>query len=156
MFRNVPRGIKTVAIINLVINFLLLIPSCFLLMFSPPIFGPIGLIVVLSNIILGFGILFLKNWARIIFIIMQIISPILSIFPFLIFLQFGLGNPTGFGDTYEAWEVPFTAGFFVQLISFIAGMSIPALPMLFSLFCVVYFLCPNVKKQFKVTHQTAL
>lgn len=151
VFGKVPQGIKVVAIINITVNLLLLFICCFVSKFVPPFILLVGLLILLSNIILGIGILLLKNWARIIFIIMQIISLVFSIFPFLIILTFGLGNPSQFGDTHEAWGDPLTAKFFIQLVSFIMGISVVALPMLFSIFCIFYYLRSNVKKQFKLT-----
>jgi hypothetical protein len=153
MFKEVPMGIKVIAIINTIINLLLLIFLCSILLSFVPFgyfqFILLGLFIVCINFVLGFGIILLRNWARRGFILMQIVSLALSIYPFLVILQFGLGNPSQFGDNREQWASLFTTKFFGQLVSFIIGMSFPVLPMLFSIFCIFYLLRFSIKNQFK-------
>jgi len=148
MFKEVPLGVKRIADANTIINLLLLIPLfVFVRLFCFPLFI-LGLLVIAANLILGIKIKLLKNWARASFIIMQTVGLVLSIYPFLVILQFGLGNPSRFGDNYELWAVPFTPVFWGQLVSFIIGMSFPSLSMLFSIFCIFYLFLPSISKQF--------
>jgi len=149
MFKKVPLGIKIIVFINTIINLLLLLSS-FILLNLGLSFYILGLSVILINILLGVGILLLKNWVRICFIVMQVVGLILSSYPFLIILQFGLGNPSQFGDNYEPWAAYFTPFFWKQLISFVIGMFFPIALMLFSLFCIVYLSLPKVKRQFEL------
>lgn len=147
--RNVPKGIKVIFVINSIINLLLIAPAYFVLRLFGPWVQCIGFLIILTNITLGFGIKLLNNMARVSFIMMQIVGLIFSVWPFMCFLTIGLGNPSAFGDNYEVWAEPFTYRYIDQSVSFILGMSIPALPMLFSIFCVFYLLRPSIKMQFK-------
>lgn len=149
MPKNTPLTIKIIAIINTIINLLLLMP---LFTFVRPFYPSLlilGLIVVIANIILGIQILFLENWARVSFIVMQSVGLVLSIWPFLCILTLGM-NGGSFGERYTVpWSPVNTSLFWKQLTSLIYGMSFPSVPMLFSMFCIIYLKCPKVKEQFK-------
>lgn len=149
MFRNAPLAIKLIAIINTIINLLLLLPLfIFVRIFYPSLFI-LGLLVVIANIILGIQIVFFKNWARVGFIIMQSVGLFLSIHPFLCILTLGM-NGGSFGDGCIVPWSPFnTPMFWKQIAFFIVGMSFPSVPMLFSIYCIIYLKLPMVKDKFK-------
>lgn len=149
MFERVSRGIKIVAIVNTIINFLLLIPLFLVVKTFLSRFFVLGLAIIIANILLGIVIILLKNWARRCFIIIQIPNLIISVYPFMVFLQLGLGGAGNFGDAYEPWSDISTLQFWKELASFILGMSFPTVPMLCSIFYIFYLMLPKVKEQFK-------
>lgn len=145
MFKNVSWGIKIVAAINTIVNLLLLFPL-FFTMFPP---FKLRLSIIIANILLGVGLILLDNWARRLFIAIQIPNLILSIWPFGCILTLGLGSAGAFGDDHILWAPAFTPLFWQQLLSFMLGMLFPAIPMLLSMFYILYFTIPKVKEQFK-------
>ncbi|HNW39077.1 MAG TPA: hypothetical protein PL125_06070 [Candidatus Omnitrophota bacterium] len=147
MFKEVPLAVKIIVFINTIINLLLLMPLFTFVRSFVNDFFPLGLLVIMVNIILGALIILLKNWVRVSFIVMQVVGLVLSIWPFLCFLTLGL-NGGSFGDGRVPWAPMCTFLFWKQIASFICGMSFPAVPMLFSIFCIIYLRRPEVKKQF--------
>ena len=149
MFREVPLGIKIIAVINTIINLMLLMPLFTFVRFVYDSLFILGLLVVIVNMVLGIQVVLLKNWVRICFIGMQTLGLVLSIWPFLCILTLGM-NGGSFGERYIVPWRPFnTPIFWKQIASFIYGMSFPSVPMLFSIFCIIYLKRPKVKEQFK-------
>lgn len=149
MFEQVPLGIKIVIFINTSVNLLLLIFWFFILRWLGLLFTMIGLLVIIANIILGIQVMLLKSWARWIFVKVQILSLLFSIWPFLFIFTLGM-NGGSFGERHTVpWEPLFTPLFWRQFASFMIGMAFPTLPMLFSVFCIFYLTRRKVKEQFR-------
>jgi hypothetical protein len=144
--------IKIIGIINTIINFLLMLFFFILLIFVPSgymQFIILGLFMVSINIMLGIGVISLNNLARKLFIIVQIISLLLSIWPFGCMFTLGLGSAGRFAGGYVAWAPTHAFLFWQQLASFVFGMMLPVVPMLFSAFCIFYLTRSEISEQFK-------
>ena len=153
MFKEVPLGIKVITIVNTIINLLLLVPLFFILLSSVPSgylqLIILGLSIICVNLILGIGVILLKNLARKVFVIAQIVSLALSIWPAGFFFTLGLCSAGRFGDDYTPWAPISSSLFWRQLSSLLFGMMFPGVPMLFSMFCIFYLTRSKVREQFK-------
>lgn len=152
--------IKRVAYFIIITNLILLLLSFlhsgiigyqFFIFIDTPLMDHVFLIFIClftGGIILGIGILLLNNIARLIFIVFQVFYAIILLPSFVIVFIFGLYTGGLQGDDAR-WASPVSIEFWQQITRFSFTMSVFVIPLLLSIFYIIFFTRPKVKEQFK-------